>query len=322
MDPLYIQNAILELLKGRPSEVGARLKQRLNRTLVDAGHQALNEQQFGYRKFSDFLSGELSQHVTVEKSAAGGDITVFLKAVPTHFTKPFTPQAAAVSAVSAPAFATGESGGTTPCASAASKEPVEASSVVRGDVWQAFSNLNPCRKRYLDRRNGQVVHFLLDAQSDQEALVDEQPQRFAEITYVEGDMQKQWMHAFLSASGLPEDDVSSLERLLDEPYSSKLNLIFGRALGQRQADWKRYRAQRMGDIIEKWAEANRIGSHMLKANRGGGAVSEADLSTPALAGAMGAREQALRLLAMMDEREIVTVAIPAMLGCVLAKSRF
>ncbi|MGK8286157.1 hypothetical protein ACRS2Y_03835 [Pseudomonas putida] len=84
MDSLYLQNAILELLKGRPSEVGARLKQRLNRTLVGSGLQALNEQQFGYRKFSDFLIGELGQHLTVEKSAEGGDITVSLKGAPHH----------------------------------------------------------------------------------------------------------------------------------------------------------------------------------------------------------------------------------------------
>lgn len=322
MDSLYLQNAILELLKGRPSEVGARLKQRLNRTLVGSGLQALNEQQFGYRKFSDFLIGELGQHLTVEKSAEGGDITVSLKGARHHVSKlTISPIPPAIT-IGSPVSEGAELPVADSSASWAAKEAGEAAKVVRGDVWQAFANLNASRKRYLDRTTGQIIHFLEGIHSDQEALVNEQPHRFAEIALVDGQTQKGWMHSFLASGGLPAEDVSSLERLLDEPYSSKLNLLFARALGQRQSQWKQFRAQCMGDIIEQWAEANGVPSEMLKANRGGESVPTAGQPQVAVAVTMGPREQAQRLLAMMDDRDIVTIAIPALLSCVLAKSRF
>lgn len=317
MDSLYVQTVILELFSDRPSEVGARLKQRLNRTLIASGFQAFDEQQFGYRKFSDFLVGELGNRLVVKKSAHGGDVTVHLKAAYSSF-----PQTSALRVATGAPVVDAAQGEIAPSVSTITRERAEPPKVVRGDVWQAFTHLNAKRKRYLDRETGQVVHFLEETNSDQEQLVTQFPDRFVEIPRVDAQTQKQWMHEFLPLSGLSEADMSSLNRLLDEPYSSTLNALFARALGQRQSAWKQYRAQCMGDIIKRWTDANGVTLDILKTRR------VVDQATPpvrpsiSVPGTMSALEQAQKLLAMMDDQEIVTIAIPAMLGCVLAKSRF
>jgi hypothetical protein len=319
MESLYVQTVILDLFSDRPSEVGARLKQRLNRTLMASGFQAFDEQQFGYRKFSDFLTGELGNRLAVEKSAHGGDVTVHLKNAYSLFPKTSAFRVAAANTLGSDPVEAHEAAHP---ASTTAREQVEPPKVVRGDVWQAFTHLNAKRKRYLDRETGQVVHFLEETHSDQEQLVTQFPDRFVEIPRVDAQTQKQWMHEFLPLSGLSEADMSSLNRLLDEPYSSKLNALFARALGQRQSAWKQYRAQCMGEIIKRWAEASGVTLGILKACRSIDQAPSPVRPPVSAPGTMSALEQAQKLLAMMDDHEIVTIAIPAMLGCVLAKTRF
>lgn len=309
MDQQYVQKLILELLSDRTPEFGARLKQRLNRVLANAGQPAFSEEQFGHRKFSEFLISALGDYLLIEKPSDDGDIKISLKASGTSYARPLIvtafPSIAAHSLNRA-------------VAASADQAPLR---LVRGDVWQAFTHLNPLRKRFMERDTWRVLHFL-ETDSELAVQVDENPERFVSIPPIEGETQSSWMHEFLSLGGFSDTDVSSLSRMLAEPYSSKLNSLFSRVLGKHQAEWKRFRAQRVTDIINAWAQAHDVPSEHLFTRRLG---SPEVVPQPAVAVAPGQltpREQAQKLLDMMTEQEVVTVAIPALLGCVLANPRF
>ena len=300
MDLQYLHTAILELLSDRPSDVGARLKQRLTRTLLNAGLPAFDEKQFGYRKFSEFLIAELGEQLLVEKSSTGGDIVVTLK----H------------PSVSAAPSSVGQHETVVHSASA---KPLPVR-LIRGDVWQAFTHLNEHRKRYLDRDSGNVLHFL-DSDAQNVALVCESPQRFVEIPRIDAQTQLSWMQQFLALSNFPSAEASSLVQLLEQPYSSQLSVLVGRALGKRQSEWKRYRAERVTEAVQKWAGEHEIPLSPLFTFKFGQADQPTEPVDSARPGQLSPRDQARKLLALMTEQEIVSIAIPALLGCVLANSR-
>lgn len=299
MDLQYLHTAILELLSDRPSEVGARLKQRLNRTLLNAGLPAFDEKQLGYRKFTEFLVAELGEHLIVEKPVEGGDIQITLK----H------------SSVVASAALAGKSD----TAHSSSVKPLPVR-LIRGDIWQAFTHLNEHRKRYLDRASGKVLHFL-DSEATNIALVAEAPERFVEIPRVDADTQLSWMQQFLAISSFPNAEAATLAQLLEQPYSSQLSVLFGRALGKRQPEWKRYRAERVTEVVQNWAGEHEIPLSPLFTFKLGRSEETAEVTSSAPLGQLSPRDQAQKLLALMTEQEIVSIAIPALLGCVLANSR-
>lgn len=294
MDLQYVQSAILELLSDRSAEVGARLKQRLNRTLLNAGLPAFNEKQFGYRKFSEFLISELGEQLQIDKPSEDGDIQIVLK----HQSPVAEQDAAAHSKVDKPL-------------------PVK---LIRGDVWQAFTHLNAHRKRYLDRESGKVLHFL-DADAENAELVAGHADRFVEIPRIDAETQLSWMQQFLAVSSFPEAEAASLGQLLEQPYSSQLSVLFGRALGKRTAEWKRYRAERVTEAVQKWASEHDIPLSPLFTFKIARPAETAEPVPTVSAGPLSPREQAQKLLGMMTDQEIVSVAIPALLGCVLANSR-
>ena len=216
-------------------QVGARLKQRLNRTLLNAGLPAFDEKQFGYRKFTEFLVAELGEHLIVEKPVEGGDIQITLK----H------PSIAASAALA----------GQNDTAHSSSAKPLPVR-LIRGDIWQAFTHLNEHRKRYLDR--AAVRCCIFDSEAANVALVAEAPERFVEIPRVDADTQLSWMQQFLAISSFPNAEAAALAQLLEQPYSSQLSVLFGRALGKRQAEWKRYRAERVTEVVQNWAGEHEI----------------------------------------------------------------
>ncbi|MFY1007999.1 UPF0158 family protein [Pseudomonas juntendi] len=299
MDSQYLQTAILELLSDRPLEVGARLKQRLNRTLLNAGLPAFDEKQFGFRKFSEFLISELGDYLLVEKPREGGDIQITLK----HrlAASPSSPL------------------GTNDVPHVASAKPLPVR-LIRGDVWQAFTHLNEHRKRYLDRESGKVLHFL-DTDSANVALVAEASGRFVEIPRIDAETQLSWMQHFLAISNFPDAEASTLSQLLDQPYSSQLSVLFGRALGERQAEWKRYRAERVTEIVQSWAGEHGVALSPLFTFKVGQSAEPAEAAPSTPSGQLSPREQAQKLLGMMTDQEVVSIAIPALLGYVLANTR-
>ncbi|WP_339443030.1 OST-HTH/LOTUS domain-containing protein [Pseudomonas hunanensis] len=299
MDSQYLQTAILELLSDRPLEVGARLKQRLNRTLLNAGLPAFDEKQFGFRKFSEFLISELGDYLLVEKPREGGDIQITLK----H---------RLVASPSSPL-------GTNDVPHVASAKPLPVR-MIRGDVWQAFTHLNEHRKRYLDRESGKVLHFL-DTDSANVALVAEAPGRFVEIARIDAETQLSWMQHFLAISNFPDAEAATLSQLFDQPYSSQLSVLFGRALGERQAEWKRYRAERVTEIVQSWAGEHGVALSPLFTFKVGQSAEPAEAAPSTPSGQLSPREQAQKLLGMMTDQEVVSIAIPALLGYVLANTR-
>lgn len=301
MDLQYLHTAILELLSDRPSEVGARLKQRLNRTLLNAGLPAFDEKQFGFRKFSEFLIAELGEHVLVEKPPEGGDILISLSHSHQSVAPPSLP------------------GGQHETAHSGSAKPLPVRNI-RGDVWQAFTHLNEHRKRYLDKDTGKVLHFL-DTDSSNVSLVAEAPERFVEIPRIVAETQLSWMQHFLAISSFPEAEAASLSQLLEQPYSSQLSVLFGRALGKRQSEWRRYRAERVTEVVQGWAGEHGVALSPLFTFKFGQLSEPAEAVTSTPTGLLSPRDQAQKLLALMTEQEIVSIAIPALLGCVLANSR-
>ena len=181
------------------------------------------------------MVAELGEHLIVEKPVEGGDIQIALK----H------PSGAASAALARQ--------NDTAHLSTAKPLPVR---LIRGDIWQAFTHLNKHRKRYLDKASGKVLHFSRFWATNV-ALVAEAPERFVEIPRVDADTQLSWMQQFLAISSFPDAETATLAQLLEQPYSSQLSVLFGRALGKRQPEWKRYRAERVMEVVQYWASEHK-----------------------------------------------------------------
>ena len=133
LDAAEISKLIVHLLSARSPEFGARLKQRLNALLRERNLEPFDERRYGYKKFQDFLEKGQTDIVQVIRHEDGGDIQVSLKE-------------AAQAAVEAPVIQSVVS-------------PSEwAGRPIRSDVWQAFANPDPERRRYLDRQTLQIFH--------------------------------------------------------------------------------------------------------------------------------------------------------------------
>lgn len=332
MDLQFVLAVILDLLVDRPYEFGARLKQRLNRRLVSESLPALDENQFGYRKFHDFLTGELGDRLTIDRPSTDGDIRVSLNRslvenaiahgasydvdhflpYPMHRSMQVTPK----SSVSSPieGLTSHEIG---PIAEVRDGAEVIA---YRGDIWQAFTNLNPLRKRYFDKDANQVIHFIDGTDINIQSLVDADPVRFAAVSPIDRAVQQGWMREFLERLELPEPELAILKHLAVDSYTSKANVMFGRALGERQGEWKAFRAERVDSIIQAWGKANDVPQARLILQKAAPAPAKRYALT-ASPSALSSRGQAQKLLELMSDYEIATVAIPVLLSFVLTKSR-
>lgn len=130
-------------------------------------------------------------------------------------------------------------------------------------IWQAFTNPDPSRRRFFNRRTGEVAHHREGSGDlgDERARVriglwssDAVP-----IVPIPAATQHGWMHAYLSSLPLDTHERDALDRLLATNYTSHLNLMFSRALGNRDASsWREFRLRRVNEIAEKWARENGI----------------------------------------------------------------
>jgi hypothetical protein len=224
-DSQLIHELIDQILLVRSPEFGARLKQRLNEVLTKRGEDRFNERALGFRKFSDFLESQPLRW-TIERSQTGGDISVSLRSAPAAKLGP-------VSTITAPTNA----------------------ATFRNDVWQAFVNPDPKRKRFLSRNDLTVKHFVVgDLDSPALHLINASPQKFAEINPVDGTSQTTWMKEFLGSLPLQLRDRAPIEAMIGVEYTSSINVAFTRALGSHGDAWRRYRTDRIAALIDQWAE--------------------------------------------------------------------
>lgn len=289
-DVKFYEQRILTLLDATPHELGARLKQRLNRSLIREGYPAFNVRDFGCRKFAEFLRVRLGDRLNLEWPIASGDVVVSLKA------------GTESELLSAP-------------------PSLEQPSGMRTDVWQAFTNPDLKRKRYFNLIDHRIIHFVEGSEDEYAAKWRAHQKDYVEIDVLTSDIQIGWMREFIALLGEGALDPQAVETLLSTSYSSGVNIAFIKLLGARAEEWRKIRSLKIGEHIASWATQHNIDAHDLrpKAKRKSvePAAKMASVSSPVLS----IREQAIQLLERMSEDEIARVAIPVLLSSVLSNSQ-
>lgn len=299
---------LTQLLSSHSPELGARLKQRLNAAFVASGQGFFDEKSLGFAKFTDYLLRVHGDLVSVEREDGIGDILVSLR----------TPvrQQSAVS----------------PTQLVAATESAVAPAVIRNDVWQAFANPDPKRKRFFNKKTGKIVHFLDDKQVPERVEVDSAPDDYLEICPISQETQTGWMQEFLKQIAVPADEKDVLEALIAKSYSSAVNVTFSRALGAQGSAWRKFRTLRVTAIIEKWAQEKgvllskfhvtaaepSIVTVTMNSTEGKGTGSSAEQVNP---DQLSPREQVVKLLELLSDDDILRLVIPTLLSTILIKSR-
>lgn len=292
---LIIQHTA-ELLSNSSGELSARLKQRLNLLLKSQGHNVLDEAKFGCRKFTDFLQGPLGDHVKLDWPVGAGDVRVTLR----HDVFP---------ARHKPASREGRS-------------TLDRSTALRSDVWQAFTNPDNNRKRFYNRVTHRVIHFIEGVDHDYHRLVDNKPDDFIEIVQIPVEVHKAWMGEFLDLAGFSDNERAPLQALLDSTYSSDVNAAFTRALGNREQQWRQMRTLKISEKVQAWAVEHNISPDKLSNKPVPASASASDHPAATAGSILTPRQQAIRLLELMSDEDILTSAIPVLLNSVLSKSKF
>ncbi|MBD9414098.1 hypothetical protein IB234_05945 [Pseudomonas sp. PDM16] len=277
-----VEQFVLRLLTDQSPELGARLKQKLNKLLISEGHNRFDETAFGYKKFGEYLTRALAEKVTVEHPASSGDILVRLKAQSQYSQAPVKSQHRAI----------------------------------RSDVWQAFTSTNPERKHFYDPASQEVVSYL---ESDQGEPAGRITNSLLEITPIGGDQQQNWMHAFLEQLRLNDDTKTPLEAIAAQTYTSGVNAAFTRALGEHSNSWRHYRTNHIIARVRSWADSHSVSMDNLCAPQSVSA-SPPPLQTARAPEALN-RHKAIKLLELMDDEDIARIVIPTLLSSLLLKSR-
>lgn len=289
-DVKFYEQRILALLHATPHELCARLKQRLNQSLIREGYPVLNVRDYGFRKFAEFLRARLGDHVELTWPPSKGDVTVSLKtsAVPD-------------------------------CAS----NPVsrEQLSSIRTDVWQAFTNPDVRRKRFFNKIDHRIIHFVEGSNDEYAERWRLNQQDYVEIDVLTGEIQVGWMRDFVVLLGEGAPDPQAVESLLSSPYSTGVNTAFTKLLGGRAEEWRKIRTLKIGEHIASWATQNSISTDDLRPNAKRKPLEPGAVASAALLPVLTIREQAIKLLERMSEDEIARVAIPVLLGSVLSRSQ-
>ncbi len=286
----FYEQRILSLLEATPRELCARLKQRLNLSLVREGYAPFNVRDFGCRKFAEFLRVRLSDRVLLEWPVSTGDVRVSLRASSAP-----QPQS--------------------------SPPPREQPSSIRTDVWQAFTNPDIKRKRYFNRLDHRILHFVESAPDQYFTKWRDNPQDYVEIDVLTSDIQVGWMRGFVELLGEGELDVEKVEALLASPYSTGVNTAFTKMLGARAEEWRKIRTHKISEHILSWGTQNNIHLHDLRPKAKRELVIRDAAVTSAAPAVLSIREQAVKLLDRMSEDEIARIAIPVLLSSVLSKSQ-
>ncbi|MFA5732721.1 MAG: hypothetical protein WC934_12055 [Acidithiobacillus sp.] len=294
LDLTVTRQLLIQLLSNSSSpELGARLKQRLNAAFIANGLGPFDEKSFGYHRFKDFLSRGNEDILTVERQAQSeGDIIVSLKAN--------------ISAGGPPVTAT-------------ARAPLEPHPVVRNDVWQAFLNPDPARRRYLNKKTLLTTHFLTEAPEAANLEVEASPEDFVEIEPISADSQAGLMREFLDSLRLSPAEKASLEALANAPYSSGVNTIFTRALGSNGNAWRIFRTKQVLKRITAWCDQHFVSFDGLCVQPRVGLIASG-LAAPTTIATLSPRQQVEKLLDLLEDEDISRLIIPTLLSILLVKS--
>jgi len=296
---------LTQILSVDSPELGARLKQRLKSAFASNGLGVFDEKALGFRKFSDYLLRAHGDLVNVEWQEGLGDILVSLRGTPTA--RPHVPTFKQPNASDGP--------------------------VIRSDVWQAFANPDPERKRFFNTRTDKVVHYLDGHDSTERAQVEASPESFVEIRPIPEELQTRWMRDFLDAASLPPNEKEALGPLIVEPYSSTVNATCTRALGAHGVAWRKYRTAQVTSTIKAWASNADVALgrlHVTPAPLNSGATqtgptveshATGDLSVSARSDQIHPRQQVLKLLELLSDDDISRLVLPTLLSTIMIRSR-
>lgn len=295
-DPADITQLLVRLLTVHSPEFGSRLKQRLNAVLEESGLNHFNERELGYKKFHEFLERVPGDLFSVERPDGKGDILVSLKA----------------GTASSPALSPASQ----------KKSTAQAKNTphpIRNEVWQAFSNPDVARRRFLHKKTYAVRHYLIGENSPFEQEIEKDSKEYVEIPRINGETQKGWTADFLKNIDLPASERSALDAMIAAEYTSGINAAFTRALGEHGKAWRRYRTRLVTEVIDQWAEHHAIPLEQLRAAP---KTNSSDTSTElTLSPSPSAREQAVKLLELIAEEDISRLILPTLLSTILIRSR-
>lgn len=299
---------LTQLLSVNSPELGARLKQRLNSAFIASGMGVFDEKSLGFSKFTDYLLRTHGDLVSVTRQEGIGDILVSLRAAPTS-------RASVVSAML--------------------QKHAESAPVIRSEVWQAFANPDPERKRFFNKQTGKIVHYPIEKSCKERAEVESSPDNFLEIPPISKAVQAEWMKEFLGGASLPAKEKEVLEPLTAEQYSSTVNAAFSRALGAHSVAWRNFRTVQVISIIEKWASDAGISLSELHRTATQQPTSAMHASVaidtratqksldcaPTTSAPFSPRQQVLKLLDLVSDDDIAQLVLPTLLSTILIKSR-
>ena len=283
-----------QILAASAPELGARLKQRLNASLVEQGFPPFDERILGYKTFRVFLEKTQGNWVEVSPPVDGpGDIVISLR------DQLRQPASLPMRSDTLPQF--------------------------RNEVWQAFTNPDASRLRYLHKETGNVLHFKGEERSEKEDNYAIASDEYVKIEFIEAQQQRDWMEEFLNAVPIVGDERKAYESMMSGPYSSAMNAAFTRSLGNKRDQWREFRTSRVSTVIANWAEKHSLPLVLLER----APVSQHVERAPdyVRVGAPGSRsshapyQEAIKLLDLLTDQEIRSVVIPVLLSTMLLRSR-
>lgn len=308
---LITSQLLKQFLSSNSHELGARLKQHLNTAFIARGLGNFDEKSLGFSKFSDYLLRVHGDLVSVNRDDSVSDILVSLRSSTAPQPSTLLSQAQTSNDTPSPTV------------------------VIRSDVWQAFANPDPERKRFFEKDTGKIVHYLTDKQAPERVEVESSPDRFLEIHPISQETQVAWMKDFLNSISLPANEKAVLETLIAKPYSSALNVTFSRALGSHTLAWRAFRTQHVTAIIEQWAHDSHVPPAKLHVTAAEPTVGtpKSPLKDAVKAGAssfempetsttqLPPRQQVMKLLELLSDEDITKLVLPTLLSTILIKSR-
>jgi len=286
-EPTHIAQLLTQLLSEKSPEFGARLKQRLNTLLASSGQGYFDEKSHGYKKFSDFLTRAYGEVFSIERQGSSGDILVSLRHLPVAKHKPAT---------------------------SVSQQPR-----IRNDIWQAFSNPDPERKRFLNKTTMLVSHFIQGESSVVKTEIEQNQEQFLEIEPINAQTQIEWMRGFIDTIRITPSEKSALEAIINEPYSSGVNATFSRALGVNGAAWRSFRTGQVISRMKSWASVHNVQFDKLCFSKCQEESSVTSNQTNQIE--LSSRQKAMKLLELLSDDDISRLVIPTLLSTILIKSR-
>ncbi len=228
----FARNLLLEILGESGSLKGAQLASRLRREFELRSGRPFNLGSLGVARFLEFLQAHPDVVQITREDTAQGDVIVSLRAL------------AIGEVVQEGAISRGNS----------------KSDRVRPEVWQAFTNPDPTRRRFYNRSTGRVAHYREPAVDQNEIRAKAQVQQWGDqavrIDLIPGSRQQEWMKEFLDAVDLDQAKRETYDHLLAAEYKSSLNSIFTDSLGALSGPWRTFRTARVSEAIKEWAARN------------------------------------------------------------------